>query len=102
VPSKGSAKALAAATGLTLKLTVPARGKVTVTGSVTPKTLGLKGKRAIVVATGSATATKAGKLSLHLKLNATGRKYRTRLKGATIVLQIKQRKKTTTKRVKLG
>jgi len=102
IPTKGSAKALSAATGLTLKLTVPARGKVTVTGTVAPKALGLKGKKPIVVATGSATATKAGKLSLHLKLTKTGRKYRKRLRGATIVLQIKQGKKTTTKRLKLG
>jgi hypothetical protein len=102
VPTKGSATALGAATGLTLKLTVPAPGKVTVTATVAPKALHLKGKKAIVVATGSATATKAGKLSLHLKLTRTGRKYRKRLKGATITLKITQGKKTTTKRVKLG
>ncbi len=102
VPSKGSAAALGAATGLTLKLTVPARGKVTVTGSIAPKALHLKGKKAIVVATGSATATKAGKLSLHLKLTSAGRKYRKRLKGATITLKITQGKKTTTKHLKLG
>jgi hypothetical protein len=102
VPAKGSAAALSAATGLTLKLTVPASGKVTVTATIAPKALHLKGKKAIVIATGSATATKAGKLSLHLKLTSTGRKYRKRLKGATITLKITQAKKTTTKRVKLG
>jgi hypothetical protein len=102
VPTKGSAAALAGASGLTLKLTVPARGKVTVTGSVAPTALRLKGNRAIVVATGSATATKAGKLSVRLKLNRAGRRYRKRLKGATITLKITQGKTTTTKRVKLG
>ena len=66
-----------------------------------PPTARLKGMKAIVVATGTATARRPARYGAP-KLNATGRKYRKRLKGMTITVQIKQGTKTTTKRVKLG
>jgi hypothetical protein len=101
VPTKGSAVALAGSKGLALTINVPAAGKVTVTGSIEAKRLGLKGRKAIVVATGSASATKAGTVSVRLKLTKQARKYRKRLKGATLVLRITHGGRTTTKRVKL-
>lgn len=101
VPTKGSAAALAGPKGLTLKIGVPAAGKVTATGSIAAKRLGLKGTKTVVVATGSARATRAGTVSVRLRLTKKGRKYRKRLKGATIVLKITQGGRTTTTSVKL-
>jgi hypothetical protein len=100
-PGKGSAAALARAQGLALAVTVAASGRVTVSGSISARRLGLKGGRAVVVATGSTRATKAGRLTVRLKLTRQGRKYRKRLKGATIVLRITQNGRTTTKRFTL-
>lgn len=101
VLTKGSAAALAGAKGLTLKVSVLAAGKVTATGSIAAKRLGLKGGKAIVVATGSARAAQAGTVSVRLRLTKKARKYRKRLKGATIVLRITQGGRTTTMSVKL-
>ncbi len=100
-PARGAAAALAGFAGLALKINVPAAGKVTVTGSIAAKRLGLKGGKAIVVATGSARAKKAGAVSVRLKLTKKARRYRKRLKGATLVLRITQGGRTITKSVKL-
>ncbi len=101
VPAKGSAAALAGSKGLALRINVPAAGRVTASGSIAAKRLGLKGRKAILVATGSARATKAGTIIVRLKLTRKARKYRKRLRGATIVLRITQGGRTTTKSVRL-
>jgi hypothetical protein len=101
VPAKGSAAAIAGAKGLALKVKVAGPGKISVTGSVAAKRLGLKGKKAFVIATGSARATKAGTVTVRLKLTKKARKYRKRLKGLTITLRLTQGAGTTTRSFKL-
>lgn len=84
-----------------LKISVPAAGRVTVTATVSPGRLGLKGRKPVVIATGSATAKAPGVVSIRLRLNTKARKYRKRLRGATVVLLITQNGRTTTKAIRL-
>ncbi len=101
LPAKVTAAALTSPAGLPLKVTVPAGGKITVTASVPASRLGLKGKKAVVIATGSASPRSAGQVSFKLRLNAKGRKYRKKLRGSTLTLKITQGTKTTTKTIRL-
>ncbi len=101
LPAKVTAAALTSKAGLPLKVTVPAGGKIAVTASVPASRLGLKGNKAIVIATGSASPRRAGQVSFKLRLNAKGRKYRKRLRGLTLTLKITQGAKTTTKTIRL-
>ncbi len=101
LPAKVTAAALTSPTGLPLKVTVPAGGKITVTASVPASRLGLKGKKAVVIATGSASPRSAGQVSFKLRLNAKGRKYRKKLRGSTLTLKITQGTETTTKTIRL-
>ncbi len=101
LPAKRTVLALAGSGGLALKVSAPAAGKVTVTGSVIARRLGLKGVKPIVVATGSASAKAAGTLTVRLRLKKTARKYRARLRGATLVIKITQGGRTTRKSVTL-
>ena len=101
LPAKVTAAALTSKAGLPLKVTVPAGGKIAVTASVPASRLGLKGQKAVVIATGSASPRRAGQVSFKLRLNAKGRKYRTRLRGLTLTLRITQGAKTTTKTIRL-
>ncbi len=101
LPAKVTAAALTSPAGLPLKVTVPAGGKITVTASVPASRLGLKGKKAVVIATGSASPRSAGQVSFKLRLNAKGRKYRKKLRGLTLTLKITQGAKTTTKTIRL-
>ena len=64
------------------------------------KALGRKGK-AVVIATGSATARAAGTVTVKLKFNATGRKQSKRLKGKKATLRIAQGASSTTKTITL-
>jgi hypothetical protein len=100
-PAAGSAAALAGARGLPLAVSVAAPGAVTVSGTISARRLGLKGSKAVVVAMGTARATKSGRLTVRLKLTKLGRKYRKRLKGATIVLRIRHNGRTSTRRFTL-
>ncbi len=101
LPAKVTAAALTSKAGLPLKVTVPAGGKIAVTASVPASRLGLKGNKAVVIATGSASPKSAGQVSVKLRLNAKGRKYRKRLRGLTLTLKITQGAKTTTKTIRL-
>ncbi len=101
LPAKVTAAELTSKAGLPLKVTVSAGGKITVTASVPASRLGLKGKKAVVIATGSASPRSAGQVSFKLQLNAKGRKYRKRLPGLTLTLRITQGAKTTTKTIRL-
>ncbi len=101
LPAKVTAAALTSKAGLPLKVTVPAGGKIAVTASVPASRLGLKGNKAVVIATGSANPRSAGQVSVKLRLNAKGRKYRKRLRGLTLTLKITQGAKTTTKTIRL-
>ncbi len=101
LPAKVTAAALMSKAGLLLKVTVPAGGKIAVTASVPASRLGLKGNKAVVIATGSASPRSAGQVSFKLRLNAKGRKHRKKLRGSTLTLKITQGTKTTTKTIRL-
>jgi hypothetical protein len=100
VPKRLKRAALARAKGVAIKVKVAAAGKVKLSGTVLAKVLRRKGKR-VVVATGSATAERAGTITVRLRLNKTGRKQRKRLKGARMTLRVTQGTLSTTKRVTL-
>ncbi len=101
IPSAGlSAAALTAAKGLGVKLTVRRAGKVTLRLTVPAKALGRKGK-AIVIATGSANATKAGTITVKLKRTTAARGKAKRLRKARATLSITQAGRTTTRTVRL-
>jgi hypothetical protein len=99
VPRKVTVKALAGANGLPIKVNVSRAGKVKVSGSVAAKVL--SGSRSIVVATGSATAKRAGTVTVRVRLTKAARRKRTRLKGARMTLRVTQGRLSTTKRFKL-
>ena len=87
LPAKVTAKALKA--GLPLKVTVGAAGKVTVVMTVGGKKVG----------GGSATATRAGQVTIKVKLTKAGRKLAR--KGKKLTIKITQGGRTVTKTVKL-
>ena len=99
VPKKVTAKALASAKGVPIKVKVVRAGKVKVAGSVPAKVL--KSSRSVVVAAGAATAKRAGTVTVRLRLTAAGRKKKKRLKGARMTLRVTQGRLSTTKRFRL-
>lgn len=99
VPKRVTTKALAGAKGVPIKVTVARAGKVKISGSVPAKVL--RSSRSIVVAIGSATAKRAGTVTVRLRLTAAARKKRSRLKGARLTLRVSQGGLSTTKRVTL-
>jgi hypothetical protein len=99
LPAKLTLKALRAKAGLALKVRVGGPGRVTASATVPAKRLGRRGKKAIVVATGSALARAAGSVTVRLKLNALGRKRARRLKGARLTVKITHAKRSTTKAI---
>ena len=99
VPRKVKVKALARSKGVAIKVKVVRAGKVKITGSVAAKVL--RSSRSIVVAKGSATAKRAGTVTVRLRLTKAARKKRSRLKGARMTLRVTQRGLSTTKRFTL-
>ena len=100
VPRRVTTKALAGARGVPIKVEVGRAGKVKLSGTVPARTLRRKG-RPVVVATGSATAKRAGTVTVRLRLTAAAHKQRKRLKRARMTLRVSQGGLTTTKRVRL-
>ena len=100
LPPKLKLSSLAGPKGVAISVKVPAKGKVSVTGTVPASRLGLKGKRKVVVR-GSAVAGKPGPVSVRLRIVPKYRKFKARLKGATVVLKGSQGSKTVTKKIKL-
>jgi hypothetical protein len=100
VPRRMATKALAGAKGVPIKVKVTRAGKVKISGTVPARTLRRKGKP-IVDATGSATAKRAGTVTVRLRLTAAARKQRKRLKGARMTLRVSQGGVSATKRVTL-
>jgi hypothetical protein len=82
-----------------IKVKVSRAGKVTITGSVPAKVL--RSSRSVVVAKGSAPATRAGTVTVRLRLTTAARKKRSRLKGARLTLRVTQAGLGTTKRFRL-
>ncbi len=101
LPAKLKAGDLASPAGVAVTVTVPGRGKVKVTGSVPKKKLKLKGSGRVTVVTGSAVAGKAGPIKVRLRIVKKYRKYKARLKGATVLLKIGQGSTSITRNVKL-
>jgi hypothetical protein len=99
VPRKITVKALARAAGVPIKVKVARAGKVKIAGSVPAKVL--RSSRSVVVATGSATAKRAGTVTVRVRLTSAARKKRSRLKGARMTLRVTQGRLSTTKRVTL-
>ena len=99
VPRKVTVKALARAAGVPIKVKVARAGKVKIAGSVPAKVL--RSSRSVVVATGSATAKRAGTVTVRVRLTRAARKKRSRLKGARMTLRVTQGRLSTTKRVTL-
>jgi hypothetical protein len=100
LPAKVTAKALAAARGVPVKVGVSGPGKVSIRGTVPARRLGRRGKP-VVVATGKRVARAAGTLTIRLRLNAAGRKRVRRLKGARLTLRIVHGSRRATKVVRL-
>jgi hypothetical protein len=100
VPKKVTTSALARAKGVPIKVKVAGAGKVKVSGTVPAKVLRRRGKP-VVVATGSATAKRAGTVTVKLRLTAAARKKPRRLKGARLTLRVSHGGLTAIKRVKL-
>ncbi|WP_211241703.1 hypothetical protein [Patulibacter minatonensis] len=99
LPGKVTAKALSK--GVTLTVTAPATGRVSLTGKVPGKKAGKKKNTPTTVATGSATAKKAGAVKVKLRLVASQRKRASKLRGATLSVKVTQGKATSTVKVKL-
>ncbi|HEX5780916.1 MAG TPA: hypothetical protein VFX80_03300, partial [Solirubrobacteraceae bacterium] len=99
-PNKVKVTALAGAKGVPIKVNVAGAGKVTISGTVPARTLRRRGKP-VVVATGSATAQRAGTVTVKLRLTAAARKKPKRLKGARMTLRVSHGGFTAIKRVKL-
>lgn len=102
VPSKGlSATALTSSAGLSFKVTVRRAGKVSVKLTVAPKVLGRKGTKAITIATGSATAKKAGSLTVKLKRTSAAKGKAKRLRKKKGTLTVTQAGRSTKRTVTL-
>jgi hypothetical protein len=101
LPAKLTAKALAARAGIALKVDVSGAGRVTVTASVPAARLGRRGRKPVVVATGKATAARAGRTTVRLRLNATGRRQLRRLRGAQLTVLVTHAGRTTKKTIRL-
>jgi hypothetical protein len=100
VPKKITAAALAGRKGVSIKVKVAGAGKVKLSGTVPAKKMSRKGKP-VVIATGSATAKRAGTITVRLRLTAAARKKRGRLKGARMTLRVSQGALSSTKRITL-
>jgi hypothetical protein len=98
LPARVTTNALAR--GIVVTVKVGAAGTVRVTASVPARDLGRRGKP-IVVATGSARATRAGTVKVGLRLNAIARKRAARLKGARLTLRIVHGTRTATRTITL-
>lgn len=100
LPAKLTAKGLATARGVAVKVKVGGPGKVSITGKVPAKRMGRTGKP-VVAATGRATATAAGTVTVRLRFTKAARKRVRRLKGARLALRVVHAGRSTTKSVTL-
>ncbi|HWM08578.1 MAG TPA: hypothetical protein VNO82_04515 [Solirubrobacteraceae bacterium] len=100
VPRRVTTTALAGTKGVPIKVKVARAGKVKISGAVPAKVLRRRGKP-VVVATGSATAKRAGTVTVRMRLTAAARKKPKRLKGARMTLRVSHRGLVATKRVTL-
>jgi hypothetical protein len=100
LPRRVTTKALASRRGVPIKVKVAGAGRVKISGTVPAKVLRRRG-RPVVVVSGSAAATRAGTVTVRVRLTTAGRRKRSRLKGARVTLRVSQGGVGTTKRVTL-
>ncbi len=100
LPRRVTTKALASRRGVPIKVKVARAGKVQISGTVPAKVLRRRG-RPVVVVSGSAAATRAGTVTVRVRLTTAGRRKRSRLKGARVTLRVSQGGLSTTRRVTL-
>jgi len=100
LPTRATVAALKG-TGLAVKVTVKQAGRVTAKGSVPGTRVGRRSKTPVVVATGAATATKAGTITIKLKLSKAFRKRAKKLKGTKLTVRITQGTRTVTRTLTL-
>jgi hypothetical protein len=100
VPRRVTTTALAGAKGVPIKVKVARAGKVKISGAVPARVLRRRGKP-VVVATGSATAKRAGSVTVRMRLTAAARKKPKRLKGARMTLRVSHGGLIAIKRVTL-
>jgi hypothetical protein len=100
VPRRVTTKALAGPKGVPIKVKVTRAGKVKISGTVPARVLSRRGGP-IVVVTGSATAKRAGTVTVRVRLTPAARRKRHGLKGARMTLRVSQGALRTTKRVTL-
>ena len=99
-PRRVTAKALARPKGVPVVVKVAGAGRVRISGTVPARALARRG-RPVVVATGSATARRAGTVTVRVRLTAAGRKQRRRLKGTRMTLRVTHGGLSTSKGVTL-
>jgi hypothetical protein len=100
VPRRVTTAALAGAKGVPIKVKVARAGKIKIFGTVPARVMRRRGKP-VVIATGSATAKRAGTVTVRVRLTAAARKKPKRLKGAQMTLRVSHGGLTATKRVRL-
>jgi hypothetical protein len=100
VPRRVTTTALARAGGVPIKVKVGGAGKIRISGTVPARILRRRGKP-VVVATGSATAKRAGTVTVRVRLTVAARKTPKRLKGARMTLRVSHGGLTAIKRVTL-
>jgi hypothetical protein len=100
LPRRVTTKVLASRRGVPIKVKVARAGKVQISGTVPAKVLRRRG-RPVVVVRGSAAATRAGTLTVRVRLTTAGRRKRSRLKGARVTLRVSQAGLSTTRQVTL-
>lgn len=98
----GTPKISTATSTLAFKLTPSATGKATLKLSILPKALGLKGKTAITLGTGSGAVKRGASATIKVKLTARAKSLRKRLKGKKASLGVTVGGQSTTITVKLG
>lgn len=88
--------------GLTVSVSSVTGGKATVKMTVTPKSVGKKGRKAIVIATGSATVPAGGiAKKIKVKMTRKGKSLKRRLKGKRATLTATIGGLSSTKTIKL-
>ncbi|MEX0621116.1 MAG: hypothetical protein WD181_05990 [Solirubrobacterales bacterium] len=102
LPPRLKIKGLTGASGVVITVRTRSAGRVRVTGTVPASRLGLKGNKKLVVVSGSAVAGSAGPVKVRLRIVSRYRKYKARLKGATVELRIGQGSNLLVRRIKLG
>lgn len=102
VPSAGiKASTLTGTKGLSFRVTARRAGRITVKLTVAPKVLRRKGSKAITIATGSATAKKAGAITVKLKRTSAAKGKAERLRKAKATITVTQAGKSAKKTVTL-